>query len=184
MAAVGCADTRRIEAPALNPEVAATQAMTDLDKNHDGFLDARELESCPALKNVLKRLDKDGDGRLSREEILGKLRELEDSRVGLYVTTVKVQLDGKPLGGATVDLEPEPFMGASIKPAQGTTDDNGRTMPRTAGADVPGCQFGYYRVRISKKDAGGKELIPSRYQNTLGAEIPSPGATVFTLSSK
>jgi hypothetical protein len=181
---LGCTDSRRIEAPSLDPEAAATRAMDDYDKNKDGFLDAQELVSCPSLKSALKRLDKNGDGRLSQDEIIAKLKEFQASRVGLYVTTAKVQMDGKPLANATVEMEPEPFMGPSAKAAQGTTDENGRTTPRTSGADLPGCQFGFYRVRISKKDGAGKELIPARYQISLGADVPSFNAIVFKLSSK
>jgi EF hand len=177
----GCADQRRVEAPSLDPEAAADRALADYDKNHDGFLDARELESCPALKGGMKRLDKDGDGRLSRDEILARLQDFADSNVGLYVTTVKVHLDGKPLAGADVTLEPEPFMCGAIKAAQGTTNDAGHAIPRTQ-PDVPGCQFGFYRVRISKKDSSGKELIPVRYESSLGAEVPSHGTLLFSLS--
>lgn len=181
LAVSGCADSRRIEAPALDPEAAVDRCLADYDKNHDGFLDARELESCPALKAALKRLDRDRDGRLSRDEILARLREYRDSNVGLYVTTVRVELDGKPLGDARVELEPELFFGGAIKSAQGTTDAGGRAFPRVQ-PDVPGCQFGFYRVHISKKDSSGKELIPPRYESTLGAEVPTNGVVVFSLS--
>jgi hypothetical protein len=181
LALLGCADSRRIEAPALDPEAAADRALANYDKNHDGFLDARELESCPALKAALKRLDTDHDGRLSRDEILARLQEFADSDVGLYVTTVKVEQDGKPVAGANVEFEPEPFLGGAIKPAQGMTDAGGRCFPRVQ-PDVPGCQFGFYRVRISKKDSSGNELIPPRYESTLGAEVPGHGTLVFSLS--
>ena len=177
----GCNDSRRIEPPAFDADSAANKAFADYDKNRDGFLDAKELESCPALQGALKRLDKDGDGRLSRAELLARLEEFEDSRVGLYVTTVKVQLDGKPLAGATVELEPEPFMGPTFNAVRATTDDGGRAMPKSAQGDVPGCQFGFYRVRISKKDSSGKDLLPSRL---LGAELPSGATLVFSLNSK
>lgn len=176
----GCSDSRRIEPPPFNADDAANKAFADYDKNHDGFLDAKELDHCPALKAALKQLDKDGDGRLSRDELLTRLQEFEDSRVGLYVTTVKVQLDGKPLSGAIVELEPEPFMGTGISAARATTDDAGRAIPKTAQSDAMGCSFGFYRVRISKKDSAGKELIRSRL---LGAEVPSGASLVFSLTS-
>jgi hypothetical protein len=182
----GCGSPAPVEAPALDPDAAAARAMTDYDRNHDGYLDARELEACPALKSALKRLDKDGDGRLSKEEIAERLREFEDSRVGLFVTTARVVLDGKPLADATIQLEPEAFMGSSIKPSRGTTDALGRALPRIEGSQLPGCHYGFYRVRLSRKDASGNETIPAQYQNTLGVEVPNPtgGGIVFSLTSK
>ena len=175
---------RRIAAPSFDPENAATKAMTQYDANRDGFLDAEELDKCPALKNALKQLDTDGDGRLSREELLHRLQQFKKTDVGVFSTTVKVRMDGEPLVGALVEMEPEPFMGSSIKPAQGTTDDSGRALMRIAGPEPPGCNFGFYRVRISQKDASGEELVPDHFQGTLGIEVPnsSGGGTVFSLT--
>jgi len=39
-----------------------------LDANGDGEIDAEEIKNAVA---VLKKLDKDGNGKLSREEIMG-----------------------------------------------------------------------------------------------------------------
>jgi hypothetical protein len=38
---------------------------------------------------------------------------------------------------------------------------------------VRGCHLGVYRVRISKKDAQGRETVPARYntQTQLGIEV-------------
>jgi hypothetical protein len=184
LCAAGCGGPAPVEAPGLDPDAAATQAMAAYDRNHDGYLDARELEACPALKSSLKGLDKDGDGRLSKEEIAERLREFEDSRVGLFVTTARVVMDGKPLADVAILFEPEAFMGSSIKPARGTTDGSGRALLRIEGSDLPGCHYGFYRVRLSRKDASGKETIPAQYQNTLGTEVPNPSNIVFSLTSK
>jgi hypothetical protein len=40
-----------------------------LDANHDGVIDADEIANAVA---VLKKLDKNGDGKLTREEYMGK----------------------------------------------------------------------------------------------------------------
>ncbi len=40
-----------------------------LDANHDGVIDADEIAGASA---ALKKLDKNGDGKLSREEYMGK----------------------------------------------------------------------------------------------------------------
>jgi hypothetical protein len=84
-----------------------------------------------------------------------------------------VHLDGKPLQGATVTYVPEKFMGSSIKPASGVSDERGTVPLIVEGEKLPGVQPGLYRVQISKKDASGQETIPARYnQDTiLGAEV-------------
>lgn len=40
-----------------------------LDVNHDGVIDADEIANAVA---ALKKLDKNGDGKLTREEFMGK----------------------------------------------------------------------------------------------------------------
>jgi hypothetical protein len=70
-------------------------------------------------------------------------------------------------------LEPEKFLGSGVKPASGVTDRDGSAALKAEGQDLPGVQFGFYRVRISKKDGQGRETLPARYntQTTLGCEI-------------
>ena len=172
--APGCA--ARVEAPPLGPKAAGARALADYDRNKDGFLDARELEQCPGLKSRLARLDKDRDGRLSPGEIENLLEGYRDSGIGLMEVVCRVTLGGKPLAGAEVDLAPEPFRGDGVKPARGTTDERGRARPQVEGAPLRGCHLGAYRVRISKKDARGRETLPARYnvQTQLGIEV-GPG---------
>jgi hypothetical protein len=43
--------------------------VTALDTNHDGVIDADEIANASA---ALKKLDKNGDGKLTRDEYLGK----------------------------------------------------------------------------------------------------------------
>jgi hypothetical protein len=166
----------RIEPPPFDPQAAGARALADYDRNKDGFLDARELERCPGLKSRLARLDTDRDGRLSQEEIEKLLEGYQGSGIGLMEVVCRVTLGGKPLAGAEVALEPEPFMGDGARPALGTTDERGRARPRVEGAPVRGCHLGVYRVRVSKKDAQGRETVPARYntQTQLGIEV-GPG---------
>src|SRR5207302_7614851 len=77
----GC--SARVDMPPISPEEAAKQALAEYDKNKDGFLDANELEHCPALKNALKTLDKNKDGRLSADEIAERLTAFQATGVGL-----------------------------------------------------------------------------------------------------
>lgn len=84
-----------------------------------------------------------------------------------------VLMNGQPLTGAEVTFEPEPFLGEVIKPATGTTERTGIARMTIGGVTPPSMMVGYYKVRISKKDASGKELLPARYnsKSILGQEV-------------
>ena len=63
--------------------------------------------------------------------------------------------------GAKVTYEPEKFMGDSVPPAYGATDDSGRTLVSVAPEHLPrpslkGVKPGFYRIRVTLAD--GKEL--------------------------
>src|SRR5262249_21344908 len=62
-----------VEMPAFSPEDAAGQAMAQYDTNKDGFLDDEELKRCPALRGAVSKIDKNGDGKLTKEEIVQRL---------------------------------------------------------------------------------------------------------------
>jgi hypothetical protein len=173
----GCGfGARRIAAPAFAPEEAGQLALAEYDINKDGFLDAKELERCPALKSCLKALDKDKDGRLSAAEIADRIAFYRDSRVALLSIGCHITLDGNPLAGATVTLLPEKFLGPSLRPASGVSNNAGSVTFRTEGEQLPGVQLGLYRVVVSKKNGAGKETIPEKYnaQTNLGLEV-APG---------
>jgi hypothetical protein len=57
------ADTQGHPARSRNPIIAA------LDPNGDGVIDASEINNAPA---ALRKLDKNGDGKLTREELRGE----------------------------------------------------------------------------------------------------------------
>src|SRR5262249_6931088 len=136
-----------------------------------GALDAKELEACPGLLSGLKRADKDGDGRLTADEIAERLTLFQQQGM-LADVSVEVTLDNKPLVGATVTLVPEKFMGPSIKSASTVTDEMGTGYFKTEGTDFVQVAFGYYSVQVSK-NVGGKEIVPAKYntKTTLGQEI-------------
>ena len=77
----------------------------------------------------------------------------------------------KPLEGATVTYEPEPFLGPSYHSHQGQTASNGAAVLNPECEGYPGIYVGLYRVRVSKV-VGGKEIIPMRYnvKTVLGSE--------------
>jgi hypothetical protein len=60
-----------------------------LDANHDGIVDADEIANAPA---ALKTLDKDGDGKLTIQELMGP----------------RPQGMGRPPGGPNSGNEPPP----------------------------------------------------------------------------
>jgi hypothetical protein len=169
----GCGRRVGLVPPSYSPDESAKQALAEYDTNHDGYLDAKEVERCPALKYRFETMDVNGDHRLSAQEIAGWIQVYADSEIALKSILCSVQLDGRPLQGATVSYVPEKFMGSSIKPAAGVSDERGGVHLTLPGEKIPGVQPGFYRVQISKKNANGQEMIPARYNQdtTLGAEI-------------
>jgi len=184
--APGC--SRRISGPGIDPASATAAAMAEYDQNRDGFLDAKELERCPALLSRLPKLDKDKDGRLSQAGLVAALASLLEGNPGLLAVRCSVHLDDKPLADAEVVLEPESFLGAKVKTARGTTDRKGVAQMKIEGPPATGCHVGLYRVRISKRGADGKETLPERYnaKTQLGAFVTpmERGIYSFSLSSR
>ena len=172
---VGCAPSggARIDPPSMSPSSAAREALALYDANKDGFLDAAELEKCPALKTNSKKYDTNGDGKLSADEIAARLQVIRDSKIGRLSSPALVTLNGRPLANAKVTLIPEPFLGPEFKRASGVSDASGGVTFRIDNETVPGVACGLYRVEVSLVDAGGKETIPAKYnaQTTLGCEI-------------
>jgi hypothetical protein len=168
----GCPSTPTVSIPEISPDAAAKQALAEYDTNHDGFLDARELERCPALKASLKSLDTNRDGKLSADEIAARLQLMMEQK-SLTTANCQVLMNNEPLQDATVTFVPEKFMGPAIKAATGKTDDYGYAALQIEGEELPGVSYGFYRVEISKKNEQGQETIPARYntKTTLGREL-------------
>jgi len=187
--AVGCgSQSKRIAPPSLSPDEAAQAAMAEYDTNKDGVLDEKELERCPALKNLARAKN----NRVTAEDIAARLRTWKESGIGLRGgIPVKVELNGRPLADATVTLVPEAFLGDGFKPAEGSSDNTGYVPLRTEGQPVPGPMWGFFKVKVSKKDGSGNEIIPARYNadTILGCEVPPSGSLndndyVFKLTDK
>jgi hypothetical protein len=162
----------RVPAPPIDPSGAASQAMTLYDTNHDGAISGDELNKCPALKVSLKRFS-NGDGKVTAETISAELEKIKESLVGLLTLNAKVTLDGKNVEGATVLLEPEPFLGGTISPASGKTNAEGfASIAIDPNVRPTGVNPGLYKVRISKQ-VNGQETIPARYNKDteLGVEV-------------
>jgi len=176
---VGCSrGPARVGQPSIDPAGAGAGALEAYDTNGDGKIAGGELDASPALKSALERLDADHDGGVSAGEIAERVKAWKAMRTGLASIRCQVTLDGKPLPGAMVTLEPEPFLGNQVKRATGQSNQFGDAAPTVAEADKPdpslpgGVHFGLYTVTISKQ-AGGKETLPERYsvKPGLGLEV-------------
>jgi hypothetical protein len=149
------------------------------DANGDGVLSGKELDKCLGIKSALEHYDIKHDGKVTPAAIAARIREWQESKLGTTAPKVRVLLDGQPLEGATVTLEPEPFLGPHVAIASGQTSNNGAPLLTiTADPQNPqsgrksGVQCGFYKVRISKQ-IGGRETIPARFNSSteLGIEI-------------
>ena len=158
---------------------AASKAMELYDANHDGQLDSAELDKAPGLKAALKQVDKNGDGKISADEINARINDWKESKLGRMSISCRVLHGGMPLAGAKVVFEPESFLGDQLKSGSGTTDANGTVsiaMDPSVAGDLPGMSPGFYRVRITKDG----EKIPATYntETTLGQEIAQDAAGI------
>ena len=137
----------RVGAPKFDPAAAGQKAIEMYDTNHDGAISGKELDKCPALKIALKQYETNGDHKVTAESIA---RRVGDWKTGIFTVPVIVRLDGKPLEGATVTFEPEPFLvaGTDLKTVTGKTDRTGGFIPKLDNTNHKGLPPGLYKVRI------------------------------------
>ncbi len=175
----GCSAKKQVELTTFDVGDVTDRALEQLDANKDGLLDEQELKACPGLLSSRRQIDSDRDGKISTEELQRRFQEYIDQRIAVLPYPITVTYRGQPLVGATVELIPEGFLSEVIEPAKGETDQTGAARP-TVQLDQEILQrgtFGYrsgvYRVKVSKQDASGKELLPEKYnENTvLGLEV-------------
>ncbi len=170
---VGCGNSSPSAVlPDLPDASAASKAMELYDTNHDGFLDAQELEKAPGLKVAIKQVDTNHDGKISEQEIADRIQSWADSKLGRTRVLCRVTRKGKPLTGAKVVFAPEPFLGGTFQPGSGTTDVRGSALissPYPQDPAVKGMPPGFYRVEVTKDG----ESIPAKYnrETCLGVEI-------------
>jgi hypothetical protein len=152
--------------------------MAEYDRDGDGSIAAAELDAAPALRAAMATLDANQDGAVQQAEIVQRIESWQVNRAGMTTANCTVTLDGRPLSGATIAFEPEKFLGGEVKAAFGETSPLGVALPAIPKAERPtadtpaGIQYGFYRVRISKK-AGDQETLPARYnaESELGQQI-------------
>ena len=165
----------RITPPKIDPERAATEAIGLYDADKDGSLNAAEVAKCPGMFAEIKSYDRDGNGLVSREEISARIKELRSHGVGLTRLNCEVSLNGRGLKDATVEFEPEPYLGNEIQVATGVTDADGVAQMAIPDDKLPANQkglkaihYGTYKVRITHPTT----KLPAKYnkETTLGYE--------------
>ncbi len=178
IAVAGCfGRPARVKPPHISAASAGAAAVADYDMDGDGAIAESELERAVPLKSSLDSVDTNQDGKLTAEEIAGRIEAWQKTRVGVQVLFSRVTLDGQPLDGATVTLVPAPFLGDNVKPATGVTGSTGMALltideQYRVAPDVKGAQCGWYLVRITKQQ-DGQEMLDARYnsETTLGCEV-------------
>ena len=179
--------------PGVDPVQAASMAISELDDNDDGILQADELAKCPALRYAQQVYDVDKNGELTEQEIAAGVGRWASARTGAVMLPFRVMFDGKPLAGAVLKLVPVSFMQGELKPAGGISDRYGAGMIALAPEDRPSnapkaplVPPGLYRVEITHPETE----IPPQFndESELGLETSvaalNPAGVVWDLHSK
>jgi hypothetical protein len=188
---LGCSRTPdRFEAPEVNTESAAIGAIAQYDGNGDKSLSMEELAKCPGILSKITLYDKNADKTIDQQEIADRLADLLKYGTGGTALTAVVSLNGKPLRGAAVVLEPESYLGAEVQTAEGTTNGAGSAALGIPPEYVPEhlrrkkmVHFGTFKVRITHPSVP----IPAKYNSDteLGYETePGNPYVQFALTSK
>jgi hypothetical protein len=175
------------------PDSAAARAMELYDANKDGALDAEELKKSPPLAATLAAYDANGDGRIETAEISERLTRLYAGSPNLAEVAITVTIDGQPLSGATVQLQPAEFVGTGMEPAKGVTDETGTVRPTIGEEHLPAefrssplVQYGPYLVEVTHPE----RQLPARYNTAseLGIDVDPTSrsglSTHFALTTK
>jgi hypothetical protein len=189
MCLVGCSGApSRIHPPDVDPEEAANQAISLYDVDKNNLLNAAELEKCPGMLSELKSYDKDSNGSVSRDEIAARITDLRKHGVGLTRVSCNVSMNGRGLDNATVQFEPEAYLGQEVKAARGVTNDRGVAQMAIPAEELPSDQrdlkaihYGTFKVRITHPTM----KLPAKYntETTLGYES-RPGDPLATFNLK
>jgi len=188
VAFTGCSSgPERVKPPRINPTAAARQAIELYDTDHDGKLSQEELARCPGVLISIGRYDANRDKMIDGEEFRTHLENLLKNGTGATQLACNVSYKGQPLAGATVVLEPEPYLGTEIQAAEGVTTNAGIAdvgMPPekspAALRSMKLIQYGTFKVRITHPTIN----LPAKYntETTLGYEtIPGEPSVNFVL---
>ncbi|NLF09718.1 MAG: hypothetical protein GX594_17315 [Pirellulaceae bacterium] len=160
---------KRIYPPSIDGYSSGWRAIEEFDLDGDKCISGDELLKCPGLKAAMGKIDANGDGKITAEEITNRIHAWQKSRLGRMSFACQVTLNGQPLADAEVKFVPEKFLGEAVPVATGKTDDNGMAMIKIPDKLPPGVAPGLYRVEITKDG----EKIPAKYntETIFGQEI-------------
>ena len=170
MLLAGCSNRPAgVSIPDWDPAGFADAVVEQLDKNGDASVDKGELGGAPGLAFGARFIDKDGDGKLSREELVARFTLYRDRRVGMTAYELRISHNGRPLVGAEVRLVPEFFLTDILEPATGTTIAQGTVRPSIAGQPTALMRVGYYRVEVNSPTV----KLPAKFNSatTVGVEL-------------
>jgi hypothetical protein len=191
-ALLGCnSGPAKIDIPAVDAASAASGAIELADKNGDGAIAKDEAVAVPSLKAEFDKYDANKDGKLDHSEIEARIASWTARGAKVVNITFFVKLDGRPLEGAKVVLEPEPFMGDVLAIGESGVSASGAcgpTVPQELlSKQVPVGMFsGLYRIKITHP----QNQVPAKYneQTELGVEVAPDydffNPKTFALSSK
>ena len=191
----GCSSSKQASSDSiwLDAGQAGEVAVERLDANGDQFIDQAEWAKLPTLTDAFAQFDSDGDGKVAASDITGRLLRLSMSGQPLVEAECRVQLEGRPLPGASVRLKPMFVRVASSWAGEGVTDAQGIATISLPENFVPaelqgakGIPPGVYFVEITHPE----QQIPAKYNTAseLGFVVDpstrSGVSTVFDLKSK
>lgn len=163
--------------PQIDAAAAGKAAIAKFDANGDAVLSGKELDRISSIGGALDKFDANGDKQVSADEISARIESWQASPNATATVSCNVRFGGRPVVDATVELEPESFLGDQVQPARGTTNEQGFAYLSMATDDpsaptVGSMQYGLYRVRITKS-TGGIQAIPVKYNSDtkLGLEV-------------
>jgi hypothetical protein len=172
-----------VRVPKVDPDAAAAEAISLYDMNGDKSLSQDELLKCPGMRGHLAIYDKNKDNQIEQDEIAARLTDLFKNGAGATQVISLVKYKGKPLSGAEVVFEPEPYLGNEVQAARGTTNGAGSVdlgippeyLPKHL-SRVKAVHFGTFKVRVTHPSIP----IPAKYntETEIGyeSEIGNPYA--------
>ncbi len=158
--------------PSVSPKRAAAKAMSLYDANEDGKIDRSEISKSFALMWASYWMNQDKDRSLSEVEIADRIRSWQNSGTHMMPVSFTVSLDGEPLAGVTVTLEPAEFLGSAYPRVEAVTNYKGKAYFKGPDPKFPGVFVGCYNVLVSKV-VDGEETLSERYTSrpVMGFEV-------------
>jgi hypothetical protein len=151
-AGTGCSRApSRVELPAFAAGAGAA-ALAEYDTNKDGKISGAELVKSPSLQAALDKIDANKDKAITADEIDARIAHWRENKVALMPVTCKVLVNGVPAANAKVTFQPEAFLGSSVHPVTGVTNEEGVAIMKLSEEHVADPKFsnfvppGFYKI--------------------------------------